>query len=266
MTDRTRLRHRLSCDQPLCHARWARASSILAVNTTLDGVGHPTLSEVDISIFLFHKSKVSLYSLSFVQHERPQEDTGQFISPTSCYRRFRTAVPQLRSKSQDSTSSKNKEPKPSATAIANASPPPPPPNSAKPLPQPSSAVASLNHVNSSSHSLSSANGSVSRASTAALSSQGGDRRYGGADRASTAPPIVVVSPEAPADAQERQPFVVESSGGPTTPPRANLNRLRPTGPKDTIPMVGKPPRKQRSSRFVVTERVEIERLPPFMGM
>jgi len=43
-----------------------------------------------------------------------------------------------------------------------------------------------------------------------------------------------------------------------------LNRLR-AGPKDTIPMVGKPPRKQRSSRFVVTEKVEIERLPPFMG-
>lgn len=186
--------------------------------------------------------------------------------PRATTRRFRTVVPQLRSKSQDSTSSKNKEPKPSATAIANASPPPPPPNSAKPLPQPSSAVASLNHVNSSSHSLSSANGSVSRASTAALSAQGSDRRYGGADRASPAPPIVVVSPEAPADVLERQPFVVESSGGPTTPPRANLNRLRPTGPKDTIPMVGKPPRKQRSSRFVVTERVEIERLPPFMGM
>ncbi|KAI0724090.1 protein phosphatase 2A regulatory B subunit [Fomitopsis betulina] len=169
----------------------------------------------------------------------------------------------LRSKSQDSSSSKNKESKQSATAIANASPPPPPPNSAKPLPQLSSAVASLNHVNSSSHSLSSANGSVSRASTAALSSQGSDRRYG-VDRASPAPPIVVVSPEAPPDALERQPFVVESSGGPTTPPRANLNRLRPTGPKDTIPMVGKPPRKQRSSRFVVNERVEIERLPPFL--
>ncbi|KAH9926217.1 phosphatase 2A regulatory B subunit-domain-containing protein [Fomitopsis serialis] len=169
----------------------------------------------------------------------------------------------LRSKSQDS-SSKNKEPKPSATAIANASPPPPPPNSAKPLPQPSSAVASLNHVSNSSHSLPSSNGSVSRASTASLSSQSSDRRYGGPDRASPAPPIVVVSPDASNDAQERQPFVLESSGGPTTPPRANLNRLRPTGPKDTIPMVGKPPRKQRSSRFVVTEKVEIERLPPFL--
>lgn len=27
----------------------------------------------------------------------------------------------------------------------------------------------------------------------------------------------------------------------------------------------KPPRKQRSSRFVITEKVEIEKLPPFMG-
>ncbi|ETW85798.1 hypothetical protein HETIRDRAFT_379932 [Heterobasidion irregulare TC 32-1] len=53
-------------------------------------------------------------------------------------------------------------------------------------------------------------------------------------------------------------------GGSATPPRAStLNRLR-SGPKDTIPIVGKPPRKQRSSRFVVTEKVEIERLPPFM--
>jgi serine/threonine-protein phosphatase 2A regulatory subunit B' len=55
-------------------------------------------------------------------------------------------------------------------------------------------------------------------------------------------------------------------GGGATPPRAGTftSRLR-TGPKDTIPIVGKPPRKQRSSRFVVTEKVEIERLPPFLG-
>jgi serine/threonine-protein phosphatase 2A regulatory subunit B' len=57
-----------------------------------------------------------------------------------------------------------------------------------------------------------------------------------------------------------------SGGGGATPPRVGTftSRLR-TGPKDTIPMVGKPPRKQRSSRFVVTEKVEIERLPPFLG-
>jgi serine/threonine-protein phosphatase 2A regulatory subunit B' len=48
-----------------------------------------------------------------------------------------------------------------------------------------------------------------------------------------------------------------------TPPRA-LSRLR-GGPKDTIPIVGKTPRKQRSSRFYVTEKVEIQKLPNFMG-
>ena len=47
------------------------------------------------------------------------------------------------------------------------------------------------------------------------------------------------------------------------PRTSTLNRLR-AGPKDTIPMVGKPPRKQRSSRFIVTEKVDIERLPPFL--
>lgn len=51
--------------------------------------------------------------------------------------------------------------------------------------------------------------------------------------------------------------------GQPTPPKVNnpLNRLR--GPKDTIPIVGKTPRKQRSSRFYVTERVDIEKLPNF---
>ena len=44
-----------------------------------------------------------------------------------------------------------------------------------------------------------------------------------------------------------------------------MNRLRGT-PKDTIPIVGKTPRKQRSSRFYVTEKVDIEKLPNFMGM
>lgn len=48
------------------------------------------------------------------------------------------------------------------------------------------------------------------------------------------------------------------------PRTSTLTRLR-AGPKDTIPMVGKPPRKQRSSRFIVTEKVDIERLPPFLG-
>jgi len=146
----------------------------------------------------------------------------------------------LRTKSQDSTSSKNKEAKPSATAVANASPPPPPPNSAKPLPQPSSAVASLNHLNNngSNHSLPSTNGSANRTSATSATPLNTDRRYPAPDRASAAPPIVVVSPDASADQSERHSLTMDSAGGPLTPPRANLNRLRPTGPKDTIPMVG----------------------------
>ena len=65
--------------------------------------------------------------------------------------------------------------------------------------------------------------------------------------------------------------------GMATPPKAGaLTKLRggpqsgglgaptsiATTPKDTIP-IAKTPRKQRSSRFHVTERVEIVRLPPF---
>ncbi|CAE6441773.1 Serine/threonine-protein phosphatase 2A 56 kDa regulatory subunit delta isoform OS=Oryctolagus cuniculus GN=PPP2R5D PE=2 SV=1 [Rhizoctonia solani AG-1 IB] len=78
------------------------------------------------------------------------------------------------------------------------------------------------------------------------------------DRAGPAPPIVVIHPEdnAPLPSQA-QPEA--------TPPRAGtMNRLRQQTPKDTIPVIGKPPRKQRSSRFHVTERVEIEKLPAFV--
>lgn len=43
----------------------------------------------------------------------------------------------------------------------------------------------------------------------------------------------------------------------------NINRMR-QGPKDTIPISSKtPPRKQRSSRFHITEKVELEKLPNF---
>ncbi|KAI0079943.1 B56-domain-containing protein [Panus rudis PR-1116 ss-1] len=167
------------------------------------------------------------------------------------------------SKSQDSASSKTKESK--AAASAAAAPPPPPPNSAKPLPQPS-AAASLSHLsnNASNHSLpATTNGSYSSTRTSSSSSsipQQTDRRYSAPERASPAPPIVVVSQDASSEQPERHSLGLD---GPGTPPRAGtLNRLR-TGPKDTIPIVGKPPRKQRSSRFVVTEKVEIEKLPPF---
>lgn len=57
-------------------------------------------------------------------------------------------------------------------------------------------------------------------------------------------------------------------GGQATPPKAGpISKLKQqqgqSGPKDTIPMT-KAPRKQSSSRFHVTERVELERLPGFM--
>jgi len=61
------------------------------------------------------------------------------------------------------------------------------------------------------------------------------------------------------------PEIIERTSltGEVVPPRnSTLSRLR-SGPKDTIPV--KPPRKQRSSRFVITEKVEIEKLAPFMG-
>ncbi|KAG5646654.1 Serine/threonine-protein phosphatase 2A 56 kDa regulatory subunit delta isoform [Asterophora parasitica] len=174
-----------------------------------------------------------------------------------------------RKSSQDSNSSK-KESK-SGSSSSNAAPPVPPPNSAKPLPTPGGSGSS-NHLNPSNHivpsqspsqSPSSSNRSSSPVTTGVTTP---DRRSPG-DGGSPAPPIVVVSSEAPEAPtrfngnSERHSLVDHSTA---TPPRATtLNRLR-AGPKDTIPMVGKPPRKQRSSRFVVTEKVEIERLPPFM--
>jgi hypothetical protein len=53
--------------------------------------------------------------------------------------------------------------------------------------------------------------------------------------------------------------------GAAQPPKAGqLGKLR-QGPRDTIPIVGKSPRKQRSSRFHVTEKVHLEKLPGFNG-
>ncbi|KAJ7852539.1 protein phosphatase PP2A0 B subunit gamma isoform [Mycena leptocephala] len=72
------------------------------------------------------------------------------------------------------------------------------------------------------------------------------------------PPIVILSPDAPPDPEagtiERTPL----------PGGINLPAPRRTNSQDTIPIGGKPPRKQRSSRFVITEKVDIERLPQFM--
>ncbi|KAK4687624.1 serine/threonine-protein phosphatase 2A regulatory subunit B', partial [Tremellales sp. Uapishka_1] len=111
------------------------------------------------------------------------------------------------------------------------------------------------------------------------------RRSPVSDKTSPAPPLVVISgapagtanTEMPPDPIPHSPhsraFGSPDRGGSlgpdgmmATPPKAGaLNRLR-TGPKDTIPIVGKTPRKQRSSRFYVTERVEIQKLPNFLDV
>ena len=202
-------------------------------------------------------------SISVVQHkhEKLQEIIG-ILSPPLLFSSH--LFSQLRGK--DSSSSKNKSPQqPSAQSSTSAS------SSTLPLQPSISGQPSLQNSsghNGSNHSLLSQPASQSsRSSTQSAPSQ--DRRLV-VERANPAPPIVVVSPDNSDQGSvgygspERLSIGLEP-GGSATPPRTSpLNRLR--GPKDTIPIVGKPPRKQRSSRFVVTEKVEIERLPPFMGM
>ncbi|KII83746.1 hypothetical protein PLICRDRAFT_58212 [Plicaturopsis crispa FD-325 SS-3] len=161
---------------------------------------------------------------------------------------------------KDSSSSK-KEAKANGNGVS------PPPNHEKPLPQPSSATSNLSSLatkNSSNHSLPS--NPVPAPTTP-------DRRSASSDKPIPSPPIVVVSPEAPQDAHrgagfgvpERTPLGIDHSGlGTGAPPKAALNRLRASS-KDAIgPIIGKPIRKQGSSRFVVSEKVELERLPSFL--
>jgi serine/threonine-protein phosphatase 2A regulatory subunit B' len=152
--------------------------------------------------------------------------------------------------------SKNKETKPSTSNSNQTQPqslPPPPPPKTQTNPatsQPS--IGSGQPLNSRSSSPGS-NNSVNYA-------QGSSRYIGGPGTpGAPAPPIVVVSPD------PSTPETIERTsltGEPVPPRNSALSRLR-SGPKDTIPV--KPPRKQRSSRFVITEKVEIEKLPPFMG-
>lgn len=108
------------------------------------------------------------------------------------------------------------------------------------------------------------------------------RRSPVGEKTSPAPPLVVISgapaggmgnTEMPQDPMPHSPHsrgfgsperLLGPDGQPTPPKAGPLNRLRGT-PKDTIPIVGKTPRKQRSSRFYVTEKVDIEKLPAFNG-
>lgn len=181
-----------------------------------------------------------------------------------------------RKDSKDSASGKSKTEKTPSSA-SNGLPPPPPPNNAKPqLPQlPATSSSSLNiSFGGGAHSVTLGGSAASngpygtRSSAHAGSGQAPstpDRRFQ-SDRSSPAPPIVVVSPDAHADVNTRGGYAgpERTSLGGDVPRAGTLNRLRQT-PKDTIPIIGKPPRKQRSSRFVPSEKVEIERLPPFSG-
>ncbi|TFK29872.1 protein phosphatase 2A regulatory B subunit [Coprinopsis marcescibilis] len=150
------------------------------------------------------------------------------------------------------TSSSKKEAKAAAAAAPAPAPPPPPPNTAKPLPQP--AQSSPLHAPYPPHSR------------LVQSSAAPHDRRSQPDPQTAPPQIVVVSSDASDRAghlqQDRLSLGLDHHSGATPPRNTTLNRLR-AGPKDTIPIVGKPPRKQRSSRFIVTEKVEIERLPPF---
>ncbi|KAH9813839.1 phosphatase 2A regulatory B subunit-domain-containing protein [Melampsora americana] len=75
--------------------------------------------------------------------------------------------------------------------------------------------------------------------------------------------------------RSNQPGFGVGGGPPQTPPKSGpIGKLQgktgavpivPPGVKDTIP-IAKTPRKQRSSRFHVTEKVELERLPSFQDV
>ncbi|KAL4068053.1 phosphatase 2A regulatory B subunit-domain-containing protein [Scleroderma citrinum] len=169
-----------------------------------------------------------------------------------------------RKSSQDT--SKNKETKPSSAPATV--PPPPPPNTTKPLPVPTPTLPGASVNNISNHSLHSQAQSSSNRSSPSPGASTPDRRYS-PNNSSPVPPIVVVSSDPAPEPATRSVQYASSErpsiglDGNATPPRANtFNRHRP-GPRDTIPIVGKPPRKQRSSRFVVTEKVEIEKLAAF---
>ena len=207
--------------------------------------------------------------LTTYNNERSQEVICRFSSICSLHCSLTFHVQLTRKSSQDS-SSKNKETKP--LAVPAAVPPPPPPNTTKPLPQPVPAAqglpgASVN--NTSNHSLHSQTQSLSNRSSPSPGSSTPDWRYSPGS-SSPVPPIVVVSSDpAPEPAARSVQYAERPSiglDGNPVPQRPNtFNRHRP-GPRDTIPIVGKPPRKQRSSRFVVTEKAEIEKLASFNGL
>lgn len=171
----------------------------------------------------------------------------------------------IRKGSQESNSGKkdakySSQPSSSGSSQTSVTPPPPPPKHLGTHQANSNSLSNSNYV---------PNTSAPSARSVVQSLQ--DQRRPSSDP--PAPPIVIVSHDQSLDSssklgstaiiQDKLSTGFDSTNG-TLPRNPALGRLRP-GPKDTIPMVGKPPRKQRSSRFVVTDKVEIERLPPFNG-
>lgn len=207
-------------------------------------------------------------------HEKHQKDLGMhllsivfviFSSPAS--------LPQLARRNTQPAQQGAQQEASTSRQGRNSTNGPTPPNNTRPTPSGStSALANLSTVaSSSSPGAASSSNTLQRTSSPNTPSTQ-ERRYSG-ERASPAPPIVVVSsdPQSEAVPPARNSFASSDRGlqhaNDGTPPRnTTLNRLRNSGPKDTIPIVGKPPRKQRSSRFVVTQHVDIERLPSFAGM
>ncbi|CAE6464981.1 unnamed protein product [Rhizoctonia solani] len=174
---------------------------------------------------------------------------------SSAMKSLKKAVLSRKGSSDSSKSSRPaaNSPTPAPNTPPSSTPPPPPPHTNKPTPplpaHASPATASLNSVSASSSRDRDRERERDRDR---------DRARHTPDRTAPAPPIVVIHPEDNVSASV--PAQAEA-----TPPRANtMNRLRQQTPKDTIPVIGKPPRKQRSSRFHVTERVEIEKLPAFV--
>ncbi|KAG9041385.1 hypothetical protein FS837_012327, partial [Tulasnella sp. UAMH 9824] len=219
----------------------------------------------------------------------PPNGRSHTLTPDAYPRHLRLSPPkQLRKTSAESTTgSKSTKQQPAAGPPQPGSIPPPPP--AKNPPGVSSSNASTFSTTSSSSSSSNAASPAvtslhnihtstpsagSSSSTVSAGTAAPDRRYpaGGPNGASNAnglpspPPSIVVSAstEMPPDPMPLQSPLGKSLGGDTPPRASTLNRLRsPQGtPKDTIPLV-KPPRKQRSSRFVTPEKVDIEKLPSF---
>jgi hypothetical protein len=183
-----------------------------------------------------------------------------FVSPPGFLTRAQSHPLQLSRRSTQDSGSSKKEVK-YANNSPSATPPPPPPNNTKPAP-PGAAAAPAHHPPTQAHPPS--NSSPGR-SPASSPHPAPDRRPA-TDAASPAPPIVVVSSDPSSDSSRHTSANPSALDHPNATPPRTTRGLRPNqAPKDTIPMVGKPPRKQRSSRFIVTEKVDIERLPPFMG-